>query len=141
MQEGDVVLFQTDDDGGIEVNEGLVTMDGGLRTAAYLSIFGGNEDDDGIESNSKTWWGNFLENEPSKRYISETQNLLQSLPLTSGNLLRVEDAAKRDLNWFISEGVATKVEASASIPTVNKIKLVINIDQEQFIFVENWRAQ
>ena len=140
MQQGDVLLYQTNDDGDISVTGGLIEMSGGLQTAAYLSLFGGNEDDDGIKGKVKTWWGNLSENEKSHKYISETQNILESLPITSSNLLRVEDAAKRDLAWFKDSGVATNVSVTASILGLNMIKLTINIDQERFEFVENWRA-
>ena len=47
VQQGDVLLFQTIDDGNVEVINGIITMSGGLDTAAYLSLFGGNEEDDG----------------------------------------------------------------------------------------------
>ena len=140
IQEGDVLLCQTVDDGEINVENGLVELSGGLQTAAYLSLFGGNEDDDGLADNAKTWWGNVPETENSRKYVSETQNLLEALPITSGNLLRVEDAAKRDLAWFIDEGVATSVSVTASILGLNMIQLDINIDQEDFKFVENWRS-
>lgn len=140
MQEGDVLLYQTNDDGDINVTDGLIEMSGGLRTAAYLSLFGGNEDDDGIAGNVNTWWGNLSENEKSHKYISETQNLLESLPITSANLLRIEDAVKRDLAWFKDTGVATNISVSASILGLNITKLSINIDQERFEFVENWRT-
>lgn len=140
MQQGDVLLYQTNDGGDISITGGLVEMSGGLQTAAYLSLFGGNEDDDGLADNVKTWWGNVTETENSHKYISETQHLLESLPITSGNLLRVEDAAKRDLAWFIDEGVATSVSVTASILGLNMIQLDINIDQENFKFVENWRS-
>ena len=102
-QQGDVKLFQTDNEGDITVRDGVVEMGGGLETAAYLSLFGGNEDDDGLADNPKTWWGNLDEIDPAKQYRSETQNLLRGIPATSGNLRRIEDAASRDLAWFISE--------------------------------------
>jgi len=133
IQEGDVLLYQTNDDGEVNITNGIVKMSGGLETAAYLSLFGGNED-------AKTWWGNLSETEDASKYISETQHLLQALPITSGNLLRVEDAAKRDLAWFKEEGVATEISVSASILGLNMIQLEIKIDQESFKFVENWRA-
>ena len=140
MQQGDVLLYQTNDDGDISVTGGLIEMSGGLQTAAYLSLFGGNEDDDGLANNAKTWWGNTTETEKSHKYISETQHLLESLPITSGNLLRIEDAAKRDLAWFKDAGVATSISVSASILGLNMIELLINIDQETYKFIENWRA-
>lgn len=140
QQEGDVLLYQTTDDGGIIVKDGLIEMSGGLRTSAYLSLFGGNKDDDGTPGNGNAWWGNALETEKSKVYISETQHLLEALTITSGNLLRVEDAARRDLAWFKDTGLATTITVTASILGLNMLKLTINIDQEQFEFVENWRS-
>lgn len=143
-QQGDVLLFQTDDDGEINVVDGIVEMSGGLETAAYLSLFGGNEDDDGRDSNPANWWGNRDEVDPARQYRSETQHLLQSIPATTGNLRRVEDAAVRDLAWFVQSGAASSVSVVASIPGVNRIKLTIDIEaqgvESSFEFVENWKA-
>lgn len=143
-QQGDVSLFQTDDEGEIIVEGGIVTMGGGLETSAYLSLFGGNEDDDGSQDNNATWWANLDEVDPTKEYHSETQNLLQALPATTGNLRRIEDAANRDLSWFITNKVASSVTVAASIPGINKIKLTIDIEaqgeESSFEFVENWKA-
>lgn len=144
MQQGDVLLFQTDDDGEITVENGLVEMSGGLETAAYLSLFGGNEDDDGRGDNPLTWWGNLDEVDPVRQYRSETQNLLQALPATTGNLRRIEDAAGRDLAWFVGERVASSVTVAASIPGINRIKLKVDIEavgeESSFEFTENWKA-
>jgi phage gp46-like protein len=143
-QQGDVKLFQTDDEGDITVRDGVVEMGGGLETAAYLSLFGGNEDDDGLADNPKTWWGNLDEIDPAKQYRSETQNLLRGIPATSGNLRRVEDAASRDLAWFVSERVASSVSVSASMPGINRIKITVDIEadgiESRFEFVENWKV-
>lgn len=143
-QQGDVSLFQTNDEGNITVEGGIVTMGGGLETSAYLSLFGGDEDDDGRVDNPANWWGNIDETDPSKEYHSETQNLLQGLPATTGNLRRIEDAANRDLAWFITNKVASSVTVVASMPGINKIKLTIDIEalgeESSFEFVENWKA-
>lgn len=141
MQQGDVKLFQTSDGGEINVTGGLVEMGGGLETTVYLSLFGGNEDDDGLASSPYDWWGNTAELETNKMYRSETQNLLEALPLTSNSLKRVEDAAGRDLSWLVGAGVATKVTVLASVPKLNTLKLNISVDQSKFEFIENWRAQ
>lgn len=143
-QQGDVLLEQTTDDGEITVVNGVVTMSGGLETAAYLSLFGGNEDDDGRPENRKTWWGNLLEVDPAKKYVSETQHLLQAIPATSANLRKIEDAAKNDLNWFLTNNVASSIEVFASIPALNKVGLTVNInaqgEESEFNFTENWKA-
>jgi phage gp46-like protein len=145
VQQGDVKLFQTDDDGDITIEDGIVLMSGGLETAAYLSLFGGNYNDDGRDGSDMSWWGNIGENEVSRQYRSSTQNLLQSIPSTASNLIRIEDAAKSDLEWFVQDNIATSVEVEATIPAVNRVKLNIKIDalgeESSFEFVENWKAE
>ena len=144
IQQGDIVLFQTNDDGEITVENGIVEMSGGLETAAYVSLFGGNEDDDGLDNNSFTWWANHHEIDPDRQYRSETQNLLQSLPATTGNLRRLEDAANRDLAWFITKKVASSISITVTIPALNRIKIIVDIEaqglESSFEFVENWKA-
>ena len=143
-QQGDVKLFQTNDDGEITVTGGIVEMSGGLETMAYLCLFGGNEDDDGRDDNPFNWWGNLDENETANQYRSETQNLLQALPATTGNLRRIEDAANRDLAVFTEEKIASLVTVAVSIPGINRIKIIVDIEangeESSFEFTENWKA-
>ena len=143
-QQGDVSLFQTTDDGEIIVTNGIVSMSGGLETSAYLSIFGGNEDDDGRNLNSMNWWGNLDESQPVMQYHSETQFLLTGIPATTGNMRRVEDAVNRDLAWLISENIASSVIVSVTIPELNRVKITVTIEakgfESEFEFVENWKV-
>lgn len=143
-QQGDVLLQQVANDGEIEVIGGIVTMTGRFGTAAYLSLYGGNKDDDGSDDSALGWWGNIGETEDSRKYRSETQFLLETLPMSSANLKRVEDAAARDLEWFLTESIASSVEVEATIPTLNTIKVVCTIlaqgEESTFEFVENWKA-
>lgn len=141
-QQGDVLLFQTNDDGDIDVTGGIVEMSGGLQTTAYLSLFGGNEDDAGGQDTALTWWANLDEVRPERKYRSETQNVLQALAASPSNLKRVEDAAGRDLAWLVEQKVATSVTVSATMPGLNKVKLTINIDGDLTVeFIENWKAR
>ncbi len=143
-QQGDVYLFQTPNNGDIEIEDGIVTTVGGLATAVYLSILGGNEDDDGLEQNLLTWWGNVDETEQDRKYISETQNLLRGLPAVSRNLILVEEAVKRDLKWMLDNKVASNIDVFASIPEVGRISIDVGIiaegNRETFNFTENWQA-
>lgn len=143
-QQGDVLLFQTNDDGDIISENGLLTMSGGLQTSAYLSLFGGNEDDDGRTENPFNFWGNIDEVDPARQYRSETQNLLQALPATSGNLRRIEDAAKRDLAWMGTSGAASEINVAASIPGINRVRIAVNVvaqgEESEFEFIQNWKA-
>ena len=144
-QQGDVSLFQTIDDGNITVTNGVVEMSGGLETSAYLSLFGGNEDDDGRDDNPDDWWGNLDEGELNRQYHSETQNLLQSIPATTNNLLRIEDSANRDLSWFVDGNIASSIIVSVSMPGLNKVNISIKIEangvESSFNFVDNWKAE
>lgn len=143
-QEGDVLLFQSTDGGEIEAVNGLLTMSGGLETMAYLCLFGGNENDSAGADSARQWWGNLTETDPALQYRSETQNLLQALPATSNNLKRVEQAAKRDLQVFITSGIATEVNVSVTIPAINSLKITGNIaaygETSEFEFTENWKS-
>lgn len=131
MQEGDVKLFQTNDDGDINVTDGLIEMSGGIETSAYLCLFGGNEQDDGRPDNNLQWWGNVGE---KTKYQSETQFLLKSIPATTGNLKRIKEAAIRDLSSL----PAKSIEVIISMPRLNMVKLEINIDGIPIEFTNQW---
>lgn len=144
IQQGDIALQQTVDGGDFCVENGIAEMCAGLEVAAYISLFGGNENDDGQPDNSLQYWGNFIETLPERKLRSRTQFLLRSLPITSGNLLRLENAAKEDLQWFLTLSIASSVTVAATIPGLNKIQLTIGIEaygeEQNFTFTENWRA-
>lgn len=142
-QQGDVKLVQTNNDGDIDVVNGVVAMSGGLETAAYLSLFGGNEDDDGRDQNSHSWWGNNGE-ATENQYHSKTQYLLDKLPATTGNLLRIQDAVATDLAWLTSAKIASSITITVSIPAVNSVNINIIIEadglESEFNFTENWKV-
>jgi phage gp46-like protein len=123
----DVLLFHTPDGGEIRIEAGRVEMTDGIETAAYLSLFGGNEDDSGIQGDDpKEWWANKLETSPARKYRSETQYVLRSLPAIPANLRRIEDAAGRDLAWM-AESVASGISVVATIPRLNWVRIEIEI--------------
>ncbi len=140
-QQGDVLIYETADGGEINVADGLVEMSGGLGSAAFLSMFGANELDDGSERSAFQWWGNLAETQPERRYRSETQYVINTCPPIPANLIKIEDAAKRDLQWFLDVGAATSVGVSASMPGVNRVTIAVNIDADRvFTYTENWGA-
>lgn len=126
MSFSDVLLFQTNDDGDINIVNGTVETTAGLETAVYLSLFGGNEDDNGIGDNLDQWWGN-IDVSALNRYRSQTQNILKSIPLISGNLTRIQDAINNDLAWLIETGIASAIIAELFIEDVNRLKITIDI--------------
>jgi phage gp46-like protein len=142
-QQGDVLLFNTLDGGEININNGIVEMSNGLGVTVYLSLFGGNGDDDGTAGNPLSWWGNIDEPELN-HYRSETQYQIGRLPLTTGNLIKIEDAVRCDLKWMLTEDIASEIDVEASIPEVNKLNIKVDITaqglRESFNFTENWEA-
>lgn len=137
----DVLLFQTNDDGDLNIVDGFVELTDDFRTASYLSLFGGNENDDGRDDNPETWWGNLNETDPANRYISETEFLLRSLPAITSNLLRLEDATRRDLAAFVDLGIVNELTVEVSLVGLNRLKYVIEFDGDQTVtFLENWKA-
>lgn len=125
----DVLLFNTEDGGEIEFLNGVVTMSDGLTTAAFLSLFGGNEQDSGLQStDAKQWWGNIGETLPERRYRSETQFLLNTLPAIPANLLLIQDAIGRDLAWMQDTGLASDLSALVTMPGLNRVKAELNIE-------------
>jgi phage gp46-like protein len=123
----DVLLRQTNDGGEITIRGGLLLLSEGLETAAYLSLFGGNEDDPGEADTALEWWGNVLDPDPDLAYRSETQFLVQGLPAIPANLRRIEQAAGRDLKWMIDTGAAQSVTVEATIPAVNRVRIALVI--------------
>lgn len=134
----DVLLQQTNDDGEVQWINGQAVMSDGLETSAYLSMFGGNEQDSGGDATKHLqWWGNLSEAEETRHYRSELQNLIRSIPAIPANLRRMEDAAERDLNWMKDTELATFVGVEASIPSLNRVQIDIEIEigDENFSFV------
>lgn len=142
--QGDVLMFQTNDGGEVTFIDGQPIMTKGFETAVYLSLFGGNREDDGSEDNNLQWWGNFIITDPMEKYKSETQYQLLRLPITSASLLKLEEAAKKDLQWLLDDRIASTVEISVSSPELNFVNFNIKIfaegKEENFNFTLNWKA-
>lgn len=118
----DVFLFDEPDGGNIEIREGRVTLSDTLETAVYLALFGGNEQDGGGDDDlPREWWGNKIETVPARKYRSEFQRLLVTVAVTPSTLSRFRDAAERDLEFLVSEGLATAVVVSARITAPKRI--------------------
>ena len=131
----DVLLRQSINDGDICLEDGVVVLDGGLETSAYLSLFGGNDEE-------VPWWGNVLETDPVRQLTSRTQRLLAGLSTVPPHLLRLRDAAVSDLAWMLTAGVASSVEVDVALPTLRRVQFTIEINAEgppeRFAFFANW---
>lgn len=121
----DVILYDTVDGG--EISDDIETRYP-IDSAAYLSLFGGNAQDDGSANNSATWWGNLLESDPNYKQVSKTQYALANLALAPMNIHKFKAAALSDLNWITSLGYGKTLDVSVTIPGVNKIKIIVSVD-------------
>lgn len=140
----DVNLYQTDDDGEIDYVNGQAVMANGWRSAVYLSMFGGNIDDAGDSATkSRRWWGGLGESVDFDM-VSRTQYLVQTIPATTHNMLRIQSAAEADLAWMTGYGV-TDVTVTVTIPAVNRVDILVAavLDGEIVTaeFVRSWGVQ
>jgi phage gp46-like protein len=129
--EGDLLLEDTPDGGEISIENNLFVSDRSFKTAVYLSLFGGNKDDNGKVKNKFTWWGNTLPGvTESEKLISRFQAVIFGLPMTTKNIQSAENAANLDLKWVISDGIADDVIVSGRAVTRNQFALTVNIQSK-----------
>jgi phage gp46-like protein len=126
--EGDLLLSETPDGGDVAIENNLFVCDRSFNTAVYLSLFGGNKDDNGTVKNSKTWWGNTLSGTAeNEKLVSRFQAVISGLPMTTKNIQEAERAASLDLAWIVDEGIADKITVSGRAATRNKFSLFADI--------------
>ncbi|MCL2381360.1 MAG: hypothetical protein FWC64_07165 [Treponema sp.] len=143
---GDILLYDTPDGGDINITEGLIESDSAFNTAVYLSLFGGNKDDNGRIKNRKTWWGNILRGvNENQRLVSRFQAIVFGLPMTTKNILNAEEAARLDLAWVIGEKIADEILTDGRAITHNRFNLQVKINAKGQTIYDNafaiyWRA-
>lgn len=142
----DAYLFNTLDGGEIEYLNGTLTLSDGLYTAVYLSLFGGNEEDSGQQATErKQWWGNFGEELAERRYRSETQYALNTLPAIPANLPLIDDAVGHDLAWMTDTGLAVALSVLTTMPGLNRIAITANIEigdqRYELVFATRWSGR
>jgi len=144
--EGDLLLLDTLDGGDIKLIDDVFISDTSINTAVYLSLFGGNKDDNGKVKNKFTWWGNTLTGvSENEKIVSRFQAVIFGLPMSTKNIQEAETAAAMDLQWIIDEGIGDEVNVSGSAIARNKFKLKVNITAKGKNIYENdfsmpWQA-
>ena len=144
--EGDLLLHDTPDGGDIRITDGFVAGDRGFGTAVYLSLFGGNKDDNGRVRNRRTWWGNTLRGvNENRRLVSRFQSIIFGLPMTTGNILDAEEAARLDLGWIIAEQIADEILTDGRAVSRNRFSLKVRVNARGETIYDNafalfWRS-
>lgn len=120
----DVYLYQSPDDGEINIENGSVELQESPSSAAYISLFGGNV-------NGSAWWGD-------ADMVSATQEFIDKYAPTSGNLRKLEEAVKSDLAWMTQSPYGWAVDASASMESVNRVNIVVTINGTVYQYSQEW---
>jgi len=138
--EGDLLLTDTLDGGDINLIDDIFISDTSIKTAVYLSLFGGNKDDNGKVKNKFTWWGNTLTGvSENEKIISRFQAVIFGLPMSTKNIQEAETAAAMDLQWIIDEGIGDEVNVNGSATARNKFNLKVNIKSKgKNIFINEY---
>jgi len=139
----DPTLTLQENGGDVTLEGGDLLVGNGLESAAVLSLWGGNIEDDGLPGDDdKQWWANTITTKNDSQLRSETQKLLASIPATSGNLRRLQDAIARDLDWM-TENIAEKILISVQLTGVKRVLITIDFllkdgEDDQLKFTREW---
>jgi len=126
----DILLANTDEGGEITVVDGFVSLDEGLQTGVYLSLFGG-----------ASWFANSIIEKESEKINSDFEDVLKATPPSSQGLLTIEDAGKRNLQWLIDDEIATDVDVVVALPETSKLEIEVTVSKingEENKFLLNW---
>jgi len=147
----DLQLIETGNGGDLFLLGSDLAQVQGFENMPYIALFGGNV----LQSTPQTrepneqafdWWGNALlmPNLPSQQFNSQTERVLNSVSLTSGNLSTIQNAVNADLD-FMKE--FADISVSVSIISVNTVKIQIeikepdNLTANQFIYIWDGTAK
>lgn len=119
MQDGDILLFQTLNDGDISIQDGVAIMTRGLETAVYLSMF-----------SPKDWFCNENIDDKHERISAKTEDLINNKPQSSANYQLLVQAVKSDLGWLIKTNIANSIDVSVSSDGLNSVTITIAIEQD-----------
>lgn len=124
----DLLVYEADGNGGdlLEQGNDLAGITG-LENQPYLACCGGAED-------GSSWWADDLlhKGRDSVHMKSVTMQTLNNVALTSGGRVQIEDAVKKDLAYLQQMLSGTKVEVSVTIDGVDRLRIDININGQQF---------
>lgn len=114
----------------------------GFESMPYLAMFGGNVEENTPDlriSNRQyfDWWGNNLlfPKDPSVQFNSETERTLNSVALTSQGRVDIEEAVRKDLDFFRD---VAEVKVEVNILSDDRVSIGIKIIQQIFVYI--WDA-
>jgi phage gp46-like protein len=135
--EGDLALFNNLIAGDINVENGQPTMEQGLETAIFISLYSGDK---------KSYWANEnLQQTPTYQMGGEYEKLSEGLALNPQSAQRLNEAIKRDIQWLIDENIVNEITTQSSIIN-GAYQVVITVlkndnSTQQFKYSNNWVGQ
>lgn len=123
----DIELYEGGNGGELRINGNDLNWVDGITNMPYMSCFGGNN-----------WWGNSLLDEGRGiRFTAETEDIINSTPLSSNGRLKIEQAIIRDLEYLKAEFPTEKLIVSVSIVSEKRIDVTVNLAGKEMFLVWN----
>jgi hypothetical protein len=98
VQQGDVLIYQSIDNGNMNIEDGITEMTQSVESMIYLALVGGNQEDNNTPATDHLQWMGNEDEEPQFQYRSKFQAWITSgKPITSGTLKEGRDAATDDI--------------------------------------------
>lgn len=126
----DVAVIETLNGGDLQLKGNDLGLVYSIENMIYLALFGGNVEastEIDIPEQSLDWWANRLlfRDTPSAQFNSLTERTLNTTPLTSAGRITIENAIKKDLEFF--EEFGATVTVSVSIVATDRINVSIKV--------------
>ena len=122
-----VELSQTLDGGELTLEGSTLKAGPGLKTMAYLLMFGGDE-------TGTDWWG-----DPGS--ISRTQAAILGAAKSTRALVSIRAAAVADLARMVSDGVVNSVGVEVTSPEYDELHIAVDFGADNTVkFILNWDA-
>ena len=129
----------------VSYSGGQLVSDPGLVTAVLLSLYTDKRDPSRPEGDQGGWWGTSLD-EDGDEWGSLLWTLRRAAP-TEDTRRKAENYATDSLRWFITDGIAATVKATATwvtpIPGIKRLMLAIDIKRPNSATAERlgvWEA-
>lgn len=114
----DIFIFESGGGGEVVIrNNDLVTVNG-YENMPFISMFGGAKG-----------WQNDLLLLGNNRHLAQTENALNTIPLTSAGRILIEQAILLDLETFVNDIPNSTVSVSTTI-NKNRLDVAITINGE-----------
>lgn len=141
----DLLISETLNGGDAVLKGNRVETVTGFESMIYLGLFGGNPEQSTPESRPDgeeafDYWGNalFWRENPDQQFNSTLEKALRDNPLTPAGLIKIESAAKKDLEFM---SAFAEISVSGYITSPGKLRLVIevnepsNLDSEVYVYL------